>query len=122
VERSQSLEFALLQLLEKLSPMERAAYLLREAFDYSYEQISHIVRVSEANGRQLVTRARKHLADGPRVPVAAIEVRRLAAAFSAATQTGDLARLEATLLADIVDSRASNSESRRRTFARRLAA
>jgi RNA polymerase sigma-70 factor (ECF subfamily) len=121
-ERSQSLESALLQLLEKLSPTERAAYLLREAFDYSYEQISKIVRVSEANGRQLVTRARKHLADERRVSVAAIELRRLAAAVNAATRRGDLAGLEATLWADIVGSRASNSDSRRRACARRLAA
>jgi RNA polymerase sigma-70 factor (ECF subfamily) len=40
---SRALEFAVLLLLEKLSPTERAAYVLREAFDYSYDQIAHIV-------------------------------------------------------------------------------
>jgi hypothetical protein len=54
-ERGQAVESALLLLLEKLSPMERAAYLLREAFGYSYRQIARVVRVSEVNSRQLVT-------------------------------------------------------------------
>lgn len=48
------------------SPTERAAYILREAFDYSYDQIAHIIRSTEANARQLVTRARKHFSDGRR--------------------------------------------------------
>jgi hypothetical protein len=63
-ERAEALEFAVLLLLEKLSPTERAAYVLREAFDYSYDQIAHTIRSTEANARQLVTRARKHIATG----------------------------------------------------------
>ena len=55
-ERSEALEFAVLLLLEKLSPTERAAYVLREAFDYSYREIANILRLEEANTRQLVTR------------------------------------------------------------------
>jgi len=48
-------------LLERLSPAERAAYMLREAFDYPYEQIAHTIQVTDANARQLVSHARKHL-------------------------------------------------------------
>jgi RNA polymerase sigma-70 factor (ECF subfamily) len=100
-ERGQALESALQLLLEALSPMERAAYLLREAFNYSYRHIAKIVRVSEANSRQLVTRARKRLATGRRKPVADMELRRITGAFVDATQKGDFAGLEAILSADI---------------------
>src|ERR1044072_10000673 len=72
-ERAEALEFAVLLLLEKLSPTERAAYVLREAFDYSYDQIAHIIRSTDANARQLVTRARKHVSDGRREAVSANE-------------------------------------------------
>jgi RNA polymerase sigma-70 factor, ECF subfamily len=99
-ERGESLESALLLVLERLSPPERAAYLLREAFNYSYQQIARIVRVSEANSRQLVTRARKHLLEGPRVTVCSTEVRRITVAFMAAARKGNLADLEALLAAD----------------------
>lgn len=54
--RGEALEFAILLLLEKLSPPQRAAYVLREAFDYPYDQIADIVQLSEANVRQLVSR------------------------------------------------------------------
>ena len=65
-ERGEALKVALLVLLEKLSPTERAAYVLREAFDYPYRQIADILQIEEANVRQLVCRARKHIADGRR--------------------------------------------------------
>jgi RNA polymerase sigma factor (sigma-70 family) len=61
-ERREALDFAILLLQEKLSRTERAAYVLREAFDYSYREIANILRLEEANTRQLVTRARQHLA------------------------------------------------------------
>jgi RNA polymerase sigma factor (sigma-70 family) len=67
-ERGEALKLAVLMLLEKLSPSERAAYVLREAFDYSYHQIADILQIEEANVRQLVSRARKHIADGRRTP------------------------------------------------------
>jgi len=101
-ERGQALESALLLVLEKLAPRERAAYLLREAFNYSYQQIARVVHVTEANSRQLVARARKHLLEGPRVAVGTAELRRITAAFADATRNGDLAGLEALLSADIV--------------------
>src|SRR5262249_34308137 len=85
-ERSEALSFAVLLLLEKLSPTERAAYILREAFDYEYAQIADILQAEEANVRQLVSRARKHIADGRRAPVNSSEQRRLLGAFIEAAQ------------------------------------
>jgi hypothetical protein len=101
-ERAEALEFAVLLLLEKLSPTERAAYVLREAFDYSYDQIAHILRSTEANARQLVTRARKHISDGRRKRVSSSEQRRLLNAFIVASQKGDLPALEKLFASDVV--------------------
>jgi RNA polymerase sigma-70 factor (ECF subfamily) len=65
-ELADSLSLALLVLLERLSPVERAAYVLRE-LGYDYAEIAEIIQRTEVNSRQLVTRARKHLeADRPR--------------------------------------------------------
>jgi RNA polymerase sigma-70 factor, ECF subfamily len=101
-ERAEALEFAVLLLLEKLSPTERAAYILREAFDYSYDQIAHTIRSSEANARQLVTRARKHISDGRRRAVSSSEQKRLLNAFIVASQKGDLPALEKLFASDVV--------------------
>ncbi len=60
-ERGEALEFAALMLMEKLKPNERAAYVLREAFDYSYALIADILQSTEPAVRQLVSRARKHM-------------------------------------------------------------
>lgn len=98
-ERREALELALAELLEKLTPGERAAYVLREAFDYPHRTIAQALGVSEANARQLVTRARRHLSGEPRRRADAGELRRLADAFAAAARTGDLATLEHVLLA-----------------------
>lgn len=96
-ERGEALELAVWLLLEKLSHEERAAYVLREAFDYSYRQIADILQLSEVNTRQLVTRARKHIADGRRMPVNLAEQERLLIAFMDAAQKGDFASLERLL-------------------------
>jgi RNA polymerase sigma-70 factor (TIGR02957 family) len=101
-ERGEALSLAVLLLLEKLSPTERAGYVLREAFDYSYREIGDILELEEAHARQLVTRARKHIAAERRAPVSADEQRRLLVAFVDAAQRGDLAALEALLAADAV--------------------
>jgi RNA polymerase sigma-70 factor (ECF subfamily) len=101
-ERAEALELAMLVLLEKLSPTQRAAYILREAFDYPYDQIAEIVQLSESNVRQLVSRSRKRLADERREPVSTGEQRRLLAAFMAAAQEGDLSTLVELLAADAV--------------------
>ncbi|MFC0435655.1 sigma-70 family RNA polymerase sigma factor [Kutzneria buriramensis] len=102
-ERAAALELAVLLLLEKLTPTERAAYVLREAFDYPYSQIAEIVQTTEVTARQYVSRARKHLAAERRAPVDPTEQRRLLAAFVAAAQAGDLSALEDLLAADVVN-------------------
>jgi RNA polymerase sigma-70 factor (TIGR02957 family) len=101
-ERGEALKLAVLLLLEKLSPTERAAYVLHEAFDYPYDQIASILQMEEANARQLVSRARKHIADGRRASVSPGEQRRLLEAFIAAAQKGEMAALEALFAEDVV--------------------
>jgi RNA polymerase sigma-70 factor (ECF subfamily) len=98
-ERGEWLEAGIHLLLEKLSPTERAAYILREAFDYSYRDIAHALRLEEANARQVVTRARQHVADGRKTPANSTEQRRLCEAFRAAAHNGDVASLEGILCA-----------------------
>jgi RNA polymerase sigma-70 factor (TIGR02957 family) len=100
--RGEALEFAVLLLLEKLSPTERAAYVLREAFDYPYREIAEVLQLEEANTRQLVTRARQHVAQGRRTPVSSAEQRRLLEAFIAAARNGDLAALEGLFASDVI--------------------
>ena len=101
-ERGEALKLAVLLLLEKLSPTERAAYVLHEAFDYPYDQIASILQMEEANVRQLVSRARKHIADGRRASVNPGEQRRLLEAFIAAAEKGDMAALEGLFAEDVV--------------------
>jgi RNA polymerase sigma-70 factor (ECF subfamily) len=98
-ERREALELAVRTVLEKLSPTERAAYILREAFDYPYRQIAELLKLSEANARQLVTRARRRLSGDRRRPVASDEQRRLLEVFAAAAHTGAVAPLEHLLAA-----------------------
>ncbi len=101
-ERGVALELAILLLLEKLAPAERAVHVLSEAFDYPYAQIAEMLSVSEANARQLASRARKHLANGRRGPAPASEQRRLLDAFLAAARHGDVDALERLFTADVV--------------------
>jgi RNA polymerase sigma-70 factor (ECF subfamily) len=100
-ERRDAIEMALYVLMEKLTPAERAAYLLREAFAYPYRKISEVLRLSVANTRQLVRRARQRLAAERRAPVNSASHRRLVQAFLAAAQTGELAYLEQHLAAEV---------------------
>ncbi|MET0933881.1 MAG: RNA polymerase sigma-70 factor [Mycetocola sp.] len=102
VERGETLEIAVLYLLERLTPAERAAYVLREAFAYPYDRIAAIVESTEANARQLVSRARKHLESHRQAPVAATEQRRFLAAFLEAAQAGNLAALESLFTEDVI--------------------
>ena|ERR1044071_872929 len=101
-ERGEALQLAVLFLLEKLSPTERAAYVLREAFDYSYREIANILQIEEANTRQVVSRARKHIANGRRMQVRAGEHRRLLEAFIEAAQKGDMTTLKSLFAEDVV--------------------
>jgi RNA polymerase sigma factor (sigma-70 family) len=96
-ERGEGLKAGILLLLEKLSPTERAAYILREAFDYAYREIAKALKLEEANARQVVTRARQHVADSRTKPAKPTEQRLLLEAFIAAAQNGDVASLEGTL-------------------------
>jgi RNA polymerase sigma factor (sigma-70 family) len=102
-EMADSLSLAFLVLLESLSPEQRAAFLLREAFDYPYEAIARILGKSEDNARQLAARARKHVEER-RTRFEASRERRdeLARSFFAAAEHGDLEALEALLANDVV--------------------
>lgn len=101
-ERGEALEIATVMLLEKLPPTERAAYVLREAFDYPYAKIADIVQVKEENARQLVSRARKHIATGRREPASSAEQKRLLGALVAAAQDGDVEALEKLFADDVI--------------------
>src|SRR5262245_7134473 len=96
-ERSEALELAVLQLLEKLRPRERAVYVLSEAFDYSYAQIAEMLGITEAHARQLAGRARKFLGGERRRAVSAEEHRRLFDAFMAAARADDRTGVERLL-------------------------
>ena len=93
-ERGEALEFAALLLMEKLTPNERAAYVLREAFGYSYAEIAEVVRSTEPAVRQLVSRARRHMTRERHTPVAAAAHKELLTTFVDAARSGDMAALE----------------------------
>jgi len=102
-EMADSLSLAFLVLLESLSPEQRAVLLLRDVFDYGYEEIAQVVGKSEQNARQLAVRARRHVdARRPRFEASRQDRERLAGRFFAAAQDGDLAALEELLARDIV--------------------
>lgn len=101
-QRAEALELALLLVLEKLSPTQRAAYVLREAFAYDYPEIAEMLRLSVVNVRKIVSRARRRLSAERRDPVDRAEHRRLVEAFVSAARTGDVASLEALLTQDAV--------------------
>lgn len=101
-EHNESLSFALLVLLETLSPTERAAYVLREAFAYEYETIAGILDTTVLATRKLVSRAREHVAAGRRRTASTRHHRRLLDAFVTAARSGDVRELERVLAADIV--------------------
>lgn len=106
-ERDQALARGVRMLLERLTPTERAAYVLREAFDYAYRDIASILRFEEANARQIVSRARQHVAGGRRMLVSATEQRRLLDSFIAAAQLGDVDDLEGVLASGVASSSAA---------------
>jgi RNA polymerase sigma-70 factor (ECF subfamily) len=102
-ELADSLSLALLVLLERLTPVERAAYLLREVFGYEYAEIAGIIEQTEVNSRQLVTRARKRIeASRPRFDPDEAARDALLERFLAAAEEGDLEALEELLAKDAV--------------------
>src|SRR6266513_2049921 len=102
-ETADSLSMAFLVLLESLTPVERAVFLLREVFDYDYGAIARIVERSEDNCRQLYVRARKHIDQGrPRFEASREQRDELAQKFFAAAELGDTKALVEMLAADVV--------------------
>ena len=102
-ETADSLSTAFLVLLESLTPVERAVFLLREVFDYGYGEIARIVDRTEDNCRQLYVRARRHVDEGrPRFEASRKHRDELVERFFAAAERGDLAALEEMLAADVV--------------------
>jgi RNA polymerase sigma-70 factor, ECF subfamily len=101
-ELSDSLSMAFLLLLESLSPVERAVFLLREVFDYPYEDIAEIVGKSEANCRQIFARARQHIGNQQaRYQASRQQSEALVRSFLAAVRDGDLGQLVDLLAADV---------------------
>jgi RNA polymerase sigma-70 factor (TIGR02957 family) len=103
VELASSLSLAFLVVLESLSPRQRAAFLLRDVFDYPYAEIATLLGESEANTRQLTVRARRLVAERrPRFEVSREQREELAQRFFAAAQHGDVKTLEELLAHDVV--------------------
>jgi RNA polymerase sigma-70 factor (ECF subfamily) len=101
-ELADSLSLAFLVLLERLSPVERAAFLLREVFAYPYDEIAEVIGKSEGNARQLVSRARRHVDDErPRFDVDREAHEELTDRFIEATYSGDTEGLIALLAHDV---------------------
>jgi RNA polymerase sigma-70 factor (ECF subfamily) len=98
-----SLSTAFLILLETLAPAERAVFLLREVFEYEYSEISRIIDKSEANCRQMVRRAREHVAAGKsRFEAAPEHHERLVQQFIQTCRQGDTTALLSMLREDTV--------------------
>jgi RNA polymerase sigma-70 factor (ECF subfamily) len=102
VEAADSLSLAFLVVLERLSPVERAVFILREVFDYGYGEIAEVIGKSEDNTRQLATRARRHLEDRrPRFDASRERRDELAERFLAAAEDGDTEGLMKVLADDV---------------------
>jgi RNA polymerase sigma-70 factor (TIGR02957 family) len=103
VELAESVSMALMLVLETLSPTERAVFVLREAFDVSYEEIAAAVDKSTAAVRQIAYRARRHVeARHPRTMVTPTEARAALRSFQRAVETRDLQSLLDVLAPDVV--------------------
>jgi RNA polymerase sigma-70 factor (ECF subfamily) len=99
----ESLSMAFLLLLEKLTPLERAAFLLHDVFDYEYAEVAGILGKSEANCRQTLVRARHHVNENrPRFDASPEQHKKLLEAFLAAATQGDMQALLAVLSDEVV--------------------
>ncbi|WP_369149318.1 RNA polymerase sigma-70 factor [Streptomyces sp. R44] len=102
VELADSVSMAALLLLERLSPLERAVFLLREVFAFDFQDVAEAVGRSEAACRQLLVRARRHMHDGrPRFAADRQERQELATRFFDALKDGDVGGLQDLLAADV---------------------
>jgi RNA polymerase sigma-70 factor (ECF subfamily) len=98
LELDETVSCALLVVLERLSPNERATYLLHDVFDYPFDQIANMLGLSTENCRKLATRARQHIHDArPRFAASAHDLQRLLETFLQAAREGDLNALLAVL-------------------------
>ncbi len=103
VARAESLHMAFLVLLETLTPLERATFLLREVFDQSFEEIAATLGTTEAACRKLFSRARAHVDEGrPRFSASPAKKEALLSAFLAAAGAADTHALEQLLAEDVV--------------------
>ncbi|MEO3785281.1 RNA polymerase sigma factor SigJ [Actinocorallia sp. B10E7] len=100
VELRDSVSYALLTLMERLTPAERAVFVLKEAFGYSHHEIAGFLDLTDANTRQLHSRARRRLGDGARFTPSPEEQRRLVERFLAAALEGDVDGLTSLLAAE----------------------
>ena len=101
LELAESLQTAFLLMLERLNPNERAAFLLREVFEYPYSEIAGILEKSEDNCRQIVTRAKQHVrSPKKRFDPTGMDQDRLVHSFISAADTGDLDALVSILTDD----------------------
>ena len=102
-ELAEELSFAFLVLLQTLTPSERAAFLLHDVLDYSYEEVASVLdRPSQAAARQLVSRARSRVSGRvPRYPAPAAEQHELVARFIAAIESGEVDGFVSLLTADV---------------------
>lgn len=125
-ELSDSLSMAFLVLLESLSPVERAVFLLREVFEYPYEDIAEIVDKNEANCRQIFGRARQHLdAHRARYETSTEQNETLLRSFLVAARSGDVGQLVDLLSADVAfygDGGGKATASRQPLFGRQRVA
>jgi RNA polymerase sigma-70 factor (ECF subfamily) len=104
-EQRESVSIALLSLMERLNPTERATFVLREAFAYSHFEIAEILEMSEANARQLYRRARQRLGEPrQRFRPDLAQWRRLVDRFFTAASAGDVAGLVEILTADVTST------------------
>lgn len=102
-ERRESVSYAVLVLLERLAPAERAVYVLREAFDYPHREIARILDLTEAASQQILHRARNHVAQGrARTEVDEAAARRIIEEFLAAAASGRTEPLVRLLTEDAV--------------------
>ena len=102
-ETADSLSMGFLVLLESLTPVERAVFLLREVFEYDYDEIASVVGKSEENCRQIAVRARRQVQAGkPRFEASKVEHEELARRFFRAAGEGDVESLVSMLAADVV--------------------
>ncbi|MGW4851325.1 RNA polymerase sigma-70 factor [Streptomyces sp. NPDC004288] len=102
-EQRESVSYAVLVVMERLSPSERAVYVLREAFDYPHREIAEILDLTESASQQIFHRAKKHVADGrTRTEIDGAEARRIVEEFLAAATSGRTEPLVRLLTGDAV--------------------